>query len=95
MTPSKRATWTAVLLWLVLAVAVWNVVFDRVLVLEGRRYVYEAALASRAGHYLLAGPWMATAVTRGLWLASAAAGALLATGLVAIAIASRGRRRRP
>ena len=34
-------------LWLVLAMIVWNVIFDRVIVLAGRRYVYEASAAAR------------------------------------------------
>ena len=40
-----RQVKTAAMLWVVFAVVVWNVVFDRVLVLEGRRYVYAAATA--------------------------------------------------
>ena len=35
-------------LWLVLAAVVWNVIFDRVIVLAGRRYVYDAALSAYA-----------------------------------------------
>ena len=77
------------ILWVVLAFAVWNVVFDRVLVLAGREYVYAATLAARDGVYLFAKDWMASAVARGFWLASAGAAIILATGLALVAVASR------
>ena len=35
----------AAFLWLLFAFVVWNVVFDRILVIEGRAYVYAAAVA--------------------------------------------------
>jgi len=80
----------AVVLWVVWAIVVWNVIFDRVLVLAGRRYVYAAWLAAEGqGPYLRAGDWMRAATTRGLWTATSVAGALLVVGLVLIAIASR------
>ena len=77
------------ILWVVLAFAVWNVVFDRVLVLAGREYVYAASLAARDGVYLFAKDWMASAVARGFWLASAGAAIILATGLALVAVAGR------
>ena len=78
-------------LWIVFAVVVWNVVFDRVLVLAGREYVYAAALAARDGVYLFAKDWMASAVARGFWLASAGAAMILAAGLVLVSLASKRR----
>jgi hypothetical protein len=77
------------ILWVVLAFAVWNVVFDRVLVLAGREYVYAATLAARDGVYLFAKDWMASAVARGFWLASAGAAIILAAGLVLVEVASK------
>ena len=35
----------AVALWIVWIVVVWNVVFDRIIVVAGRRYVHAAAAA--------------------------------------------------
>lgn len=77
------------ILWTVLAIVVWNVVFDRVLVLAGREYVYAATLAARDGVYLFAKDWMASAVARGFWLASAGAAIILAAGLVLVEVASK------
>ena len=77
------------ILWVVLAIVVWNVVFDRVLVLAGREYVYAATLAARDGVYLFAKDWMASAVARGFWLASAGAAIILAAGLVLVEVARK------
>lgn len=77
------------ILWLVFAIVVWNVVFDRVLVLAGREYVYTATLAARDGVFLFAKDWMASAAARGFWLASAGASGILAAGLVLIARAAQ------
>jgi hypothetical protein len=72
-----RKKW-AIILWLALAFAVWNVVFDRVLVLAGRRYVYAAAVSANQTHtYLRIDDWMRPAITRGVWLASGAAALIL------------------
>jgi hypothetical protein len=77
-------------LWAVCAFCVWNVVFDRVLVLAGRRYSYAAAVAARqSAAYIPINDWMRPAVTRGAWLASAAAAAVLAVGLAGVFVASR------
>jgi hypothetical protein len=79
-------------LWIALAFVVWNVVFDRVLVLAGRRYVYAAAIAATgSGPYLRAGDWMRPAITRGLWTATCAAGVILAIGLICVPLAARRR----
>jgi hypothetical protein len=74
----------AVALWIVWAVVVWNVVFDRVLVEAGREYV-RTAMAAAAGHgpYARIDDAMRPAVPRAVALASAAAGVIVAVGLVA------------
>jgi hypothetical protein len=73
-------------LWIVWAIVVWNVVFDRVIVVAGRSYV--AAAYRAAGDPSVRPPamddWMKPAVARGLWMATAAAGAILVTGLAAV-----------
>ena len=84
----------AVFLWLLLAFVVWNVVFDRILVIEGRAYVHAAAVAvSKSAPYVLAGPWMGAAQSRALWTATAAAAAVLAVGVAGFAVALRARQR--
>src|SRR5215510_10148576 len=85
----------AAALWLVLAFVVWNVVFDRVLVLAGRRYAHAAAIAARAGHpYILIDDWMRPAVAHGVRVASVTAIGIAAFGLIAVVIASRVDRKR-
>jgi hypothetical protein len=79
----------AAALWFVLAVVVWNVVFDRVLVVAGRQYVHAATLASRGSDpFLRIDDWMRPAITRAFRSASAAAGTVLAAGLGLIAVAA-------
>jgi hypothetical protein len=90
---SGRQAVAARLLWLILAVVVWNVVFDRVLVLAGRRYVHAAATAFEAGQPpVLVDPWMTTAQRRGVRLATAAALPIAVVGVAAVHLASRRRR---
>ena len=85
----------AAALWLVLAFVVWNVVFDRILVLAGRRYLHAAALAVRDQHsYLRIDDWMRPAIAHGVHVASLTAVAVAAFGLVAVVIASRLDKRR-
>ena len=80
----------AVILWIAWAVVVWNVVFDRVLVLAGRSYVYAASVAADGGGpYLRIEDWMRPAVTHGFWLATTTGGMLLALGLALIALAAK------
>jgi hypothetical protein len=78
-------------LWIVWAVIVWNVVFDHVIVVAGRNYNAAAgrAAASPAGPFTNMDDWMRPAVTRGCWIATAAAAAVLVTGLIAINQAAR------
>ena len=88
-----RAVRIAAALWIVWAFVVWNVVFDRVLVLAGRRYVHEASRAATSGHYLLINDAMRQAVATGVWMATAAAATILCVGLGFIAFAARGSHR--
>jgi hypothetical protein len=89
MRQPARAVRLATALWLVLAVVVWNVIFDRVIVLGGRRYVVAASGAAAAGQpYVLIDPWMRPAITRGLWIASSVSLAILVFGLIAVRMAA-------
>jgi len=79
-------------LWIAWAIVVWNVVFDRVIVVAGRSYVTAASRAAASdpsARSLSMDDWMEPAVTRGLWMATAAAGAIVVIGLVAVGIGSR------
>jgi hypothetical protein len=87
-----RAARLARWLWVVFAFVVWNVVFDRIIVLAGRQYVYAATVAaSGSGPYLRVDDWMRPAIDRGLWDATAAASAILAIGLISVPFAARRR----
>jgi hypothetical protein len=91
MTTSARI---AVGLWTAWAIVVWNVVFDQVIVLAGRRYIVAAVAAAQGGGpYARIDDWMRPAVTRGFWLATAAAGTIALIGAVSAGFA--GRRTRP
>jgi hypothetical protein len=84
-----RAARIATALWIAWAVIAWNVVFDQVIVLAGRRYVHAAALAAETGGpYARIDDWMRPAVRNGLWTASAAAAALLMIGLFGLRLAA-------
>jgi hypothetical protein len=79
----------AAALWVVWAVVVWNVIFDRVLVVAGRRYVQAARLAAAAGGpYARMDDWMRPAVTDGLRAATAAAAVILLVGFIALRAAA-------
>jgi hypothetical protein len=71
------------------AVIVWNVVFDHVIVVAGRSYIAAARAAAAAGRFANMDDWMKPAVSRGLWIATAAAGAILLAGLAAVHRAAR------
>ncbi len=88
MTPRTKVR-VALLLWIVFGVVVWNVVFDRILVLAGRRYSHDAALAARAGQYLRIEEVMRPAIADGVRVASAAGGAIAIFGAAAVWFASR------
>ncbi len=81
-------------LWLVLALIVWNVVFDRIIVLAGRRYVYDASVSVQDGVYLPISTEMRPAVRRAVSLASAAALPIAIVGLAAVQFAAHRHRRR-
>jgi hypothetical protein len=88
--PPDRPVRAAVTLWLVFAFTVWNVVFDRILVIEGREYVYAAAVAaSQSAPYVPAEPWMRAARAHALWSASAAALVVATVGFSGIGLATR------
>ena len=84
-----RAARIAATLWVVWAVVVWNVVFDRAIVVAGRQYVRAAAMAAAdGGPYARIDDWMRPAITAGLWSASAAAGAILIVGWFGVRLAA-------
>jgi hypothetical protein len=85
----------ALALWMVLAFVVWNVIFDRMIVLAGRRYVHDAYdLYHSTGRYLLINDVMRPAVARAFKVASITATGIVLVSLVAIRLASRRDRRR-
>jgi len=95
--PAARLARVLIVVW---AVIVWNVVFDHVIVVAGRSYIAAArtAAAPRPGSgQASAGPfanmddWMKPAVTRGLWVATAAGGAILLAGFAAVRAAATSR----
>jgi hypothetical protein len=85
-----RSARIAASLWIALAVVVWNVVLDQVIVLAGRRYIIAAiASADAMGPFVIVDDWMRPAVTRGFWYATVAAAAILALGAAASRRATR------
>ena len=72
-----------VVLWVALAVVVWNGVYDRVLVNATRAYVITAtAAAEGSGPYARIEDVMRPARSRALVLASLAAGVVVVVGLL-------------
>ena len=85
----RQSIIVAVVLWLVFAFVVWNVIFDRVLVLAGRRYSHDAVTLYRTtGHYLRIDDVMRPAIRHGVRLASVVAAAVAAAGLLMIRYAA-------
>jgi hypothetical protein len=86
-----RAARLARALWIAWAIVVWNVVFDHVIVVAGRSYIAAAGRAAAApgGRFANMDDWMRPAVTRGFWIATAAASLVFLTGLAASALAGR------
>lgn len=85
----RRAVRLAVVLWLVFAAVVWNVIFDRMLVLAGRRYSYDATVVFRTtGRYLLIDDVMRPATARAASTASIAAIGIVVVSLVVIKLAA-------
>ena len=90
MRPLRSNVGVALALWIALALVVWNVVFDRVLVVAGRQYVHAATRSARdAGPYLRVDDWMRPAERRALWMASGASVLILTIGMTACAAARR------
>jgi hypothetical protein len=73
-------------LWIAWAVVVWNVVFDDIIVMAGRRVVAAAGMAATIAP-LNIDEFMRPALTRGLWIATAAAAAILVVGLTSVQLA--------
>ncbi len=84
----RRAVITAVVLWVVFAFLVWNVIFDRIIVLAGRSYSHDATVAFRAGHDLRIDDVMRPAIAHGVRVASLWAGVVVVVGLVLIRVAA-------
>jgi hypothetical protein len=82
-----RSLRIAIALWIVWAIVVWNVVFDRIIVLAGRKYLEAATAAPLSGPYARMDDWMRPAVTRGVWTASAASSAILLVGALGVWVA--------
>ena len=80
---SDKAARLAVALWIAWAVIVWNVVFDHIIVMAGRRVVTAAGLAADVA----IDDFMRPALSRGLWLATAASAAILIVGLTSVQLA--------
>lgn len=84
-------------LWIAWALIVWNVVFDRVIVVAGRTYLVAAEAARAGAPYAHVDDWMRPAVVRALVIATSAAGIILIVGFTALRKASttEDKRRRP
>jgi hypothetical protein len=84
------------LLWIAWAVVVWNVVFDAIIVHAGREYLAAALVAAHRGApYVLMDDWMAPAVTRAFWIATAASSAILLIAFLALRADTRSSINRP
>jgi len=85
----RRQVIVAVALWLLLAFVVWNVIFDRMIVLAGRRYSHDAGVLYRmTSRYLYIDEVMRPAVAHAARVASVAAGTLALVGLLGIRMAA-------
>lgn len=91
---TRRAVTVAVIVWVVFAAVVWNVIFDQLLIIAGRRYSYDAVVFYQTTHhYLRIDDVMRPAIAHAVRVSSLWSGALLAAGLVAVRFAVRGRGR--
>lgn len=85
----RRSVVVAVVLWMVFAFLVWNVIFDRIIVLAGRRYSHDATVLFRAtGQYLRIDDVMRPAIAHGVRVASGVAGAIAVAAVVLIGLAA-------
>ena len=86
----RRAARLALALWIVWAVAVWNVVLDHVIVVAAREYLYAAAMADIGrGPQVMMDDFMRPAVRRGVSAGSLSALAIVAVGFAGVHLASR------
>jgi hypothetical protein len=88
----RHAARIARALWIAWAVVVWNVVFDRVIVVAGRAFIVAAsaqAAAAPGGPFADMDDWMRPAVVRGFWIATAASAGLVIAGLTLVNYAAR------
>ena len=89
MNPARRRVTAAVVLWLVCAFLFWNVIFDRLIVLAGRRYSHDAMVYFRTtGKYLLIDDVMRPAIAHAFLVASLGAGAIAVVALLLIRVAA-------
>ena len=79
-------------LWIALAVVVWNVIFDRVIVVAGREMVAAAGRAAPNGPFPNIDDYMRPAVTRGFWIATVSGSVILLAGLAFVSRAKRAAR---
>lgn len=85
-----RKVLAAVALWFTFAFLVWNVIFDRILVLAGRRYSYDAVMRYRTtGTYLRIDEVMRPAAAHGWRVASLVATAIAVGAVLLIREAAR------
>jgi hypothetical protein len=85
----------ALALWIVLAIVVWNVVFDHLIVVAGRHYIGAAVRAAHEGReYVLAGPWMQAAARDAAGIATSAGIAILLLAWMGLHVAKRSERQR-
>jgi hypothetical protein len=70
------------LLWLALTVVAWNAVFDRIVIVEGRRYIAAAEAADKDAASVRIDSWMPGAVRRAFWVATGVGAIVGITGVV-------------
>lgn len=87
MTTLGRRERVAVAIWLILAVVVWNGLYDLLLARSTQHYLFQQAI-----HMAGQGPWidlqnaMAVAVREAVWLSTLWAGIILLAGLLTVRI---------
>ena len=75
-------------LWIAWALILWNVVFDRVIVVAGRAYILAAEAVHGSAPYARMDDWMRPAAARAFWMATSAAAIILIVGFTALRRAS-------
>lgn len=88
-----RAARVARALWILWAVLVWNVVFDRVIVVAGRNAIRAAGRPGSGINGINIDDFMRPAIPRGLWIATLAASAILVVGCSFIQFSTRAQSR--